>query len=80
MGVTNRRGTREIKKEAIHGSRELFEKLTLLLGALAVFGFVGGCKKQVASTPPTHAAPAPSAAQPTVTLIASPTRSIAATR
>jgi peptidoglycan-associated lipoprotein len=47
-------------------------KLTLLLGALAVFVFVGGCKKQVATTPPTSAPPAPSAAQPTVTLNAAP--------
>ncbi len=48
-------------------------KLTFLLGMAAVLGFIGGCKKPVASTPPTHAAPAPSAAQPTVTLSASPT-------
>jgi peptidoglycan-associated lipoprotein len=52
----------------VRGSR----KLTLLLGALAVFVFVGGCKKQVATTPPTSAPPAPSAAQPTVTLNAAP--------
>ncbi len=49
-----------------------FRKFTLLLGVAAVFAFIGGCKKQVASTPPTHAAPAPAAAQPTVTLSASP--------
>jgi len=47
-------------------------KCTFLLGVAAVFAFVDGCKKPVASTPPTHAAPAPSAAQPTVTLSASP--------
>jgi peptidoglycan-associated lipoprotein len=47
-------------------------KFTLLLGAAAVFAFIGGCKKQVATAPPTHAAPAPTAAQPTVTLAASP--------
>ncbi|MFZ3216758.1 MAG: peptidoglycan-associated lipoprotein Pal [Candidatus Acidiferrales bacterium] len=48
-----------------------FRKLTLLLGVVAVFGFIGGCKKQVASVPPSHATPAPSP-QPTVTLTASP--------
>jgi peptidoglycan-associated lipoprotein len=47
-------------------------KFTLLLGVATVFAFIGGCKKPVASTPPTHAAPAPSAAQPTVSLSASP--------
>ncbi len=47
-------------------------KFTLLLGVVAVFAFIGGCKKQVATAPPTHAAPAPAAAQPTVTLSASP--------
>ena len=47
-------------------------KFTYLLGMAAALGFIGGCKKPVASTPPTHAAPAPSAAQPTVTLSASP--------
>jgi peptidoglycan-associated lipoprotein len=47
-------------------------KLTLLVGTLAVFVFVGGCKKQVATTPPSSTPPAPSAAQPTVTLNASP--------
>jgi peptidoglycan-associated lipoprotein len=47
-------------------------KFTLFLGVATFFAFVGGCKKQVASTPPTHAAPAPAAAQPTVTLSASP--------
>ena len=47
-------------------------KLALLLGAVAMLVFVGGCKKQVATTPPTSTPPAPSAAQPTVTLNASP--------
>jgi len=47
-------------------------KLALLLGLVAFVALVGGCKKQVASTPPTQAAPQP-AAQPTVTLNASPT-------
>jgi peptidoglycan-associated lipoprotein len=47
-------------------------KFTLLLGVATVSAFIGGCKKQVASAPPTHAAPAPAAAQPTVTLSASP--------
>jgi peptidoglycan-associated lipoprotein len=47
-------------------------KFTLWLGVATVFAFIGGCKKQVASTPPTHAAPAPAAAQPTVTLSAAP--------
>src|ERR1700683_4751479 len=46
-------------------------KFTLLLGVATGFTFVGGCKKQVATLPPTHAAPAPTA-QPTVTLSASP--------
>ncbi len=49
-----------------------FRKLTLLLGVAAVFGFIGGCKKQVASVPPAQAPPAPSSPQPTVTLSASP--------
>jgi peptidoglycan-associated lipoprotein len=47
-------------------------KLILFLGMATVLGFIGGCNKKVASTPPSHAAPAPSAAQPTVTLSASP--------
>ena len=47
-------------------------KFILLMGMAAVFGFIGGCKKQVASAPPSHGAPAPSTAQPTVTLSASP--------
>src|SRR5271155_4995279 len=48
-------------------------KLGLLLGVIAFAALVGGCKKQVASHPPTQTAPAPTAAQPTVTLNASPT-------
>jgi peptidoglycan-associated lipoprotein len=47
-------------------------KLGLLLGVVAFVSFAGGCKKQVASHPPTQAAPQPTA-QPTVTLNASPT-------
>ncbi|MGA7918563.1 MAG: peptidoglycan-associated lipoprotein Pal [Candidatus Acidiferrales bacterium] len=47
-------------------------RLKFLLSAAALCVLVSGCKKQVATTPPTHAAPAPSAAQPTVTLNASP--------
>jgi peptidoglycan-associated lipoprotein len=47
-------------------------KLTLLLGLIGLAAFVGGCKKKVATAPPT-AAPTPPAAQPTVTLNASPT-------
>jgi peptidoglycan-associated lipoprotein len=47
-------------------------KLGLLLTVLAFVAFAGGCKKQVASHPPTQAAPQPTA-QPTVTLNASPT-------
>jgi peptidoglycan-associated lipoprotein len=47
-------------------------KMGLLLGLVAFVSFAGGCKKQVASRPPTEAAPQPSA-QPTVTLNASPT-------
>ena len=47
-------------------------KLGLLLGVVALVAFAGGCKKQVASHPPTQAAPE-SAPQPTVTLNASPT-------
>ncbi len=49
-----------------------FRKLGLLLGVVAFVAFAGGCKKQVASHPPTQAAPQPTA-QPTVTLNASPT-------
>jgi peptidoglycan-associated lipoprotein len=47
-------------------------KLGLLLGVVAFVAFAGGCKKPVASHPPTQAAPQPTA-QPTVTLNASPT-------
>src|SRR5271156_1707756 len=47
-------------------------KLGLLLGVVAFVAFAGGCKMQVASHPPTQAAPQPTA-QPTVTLNASPT-------
>jgi peptidoglycan-associated lipoprotein len=47
-------------------------QITFALGFIAVLGFMGGCKKQVASSHPT-AAPAPTSAQPTVTLNASPT-------
>lgn len=47
------------------------QKFTFLLAAMTAFAFVGGCKKQVASTPPSHT-PAPSSAQPTVSLSASP--------
>ena len=46
-------------------------KFTLLLGVATIFTFISGCKKQVATAPPTHAAPAPTA-QPSVTLSASP--------
>ena len=46
-------------------------KLGLLLGVVAFIALAGGCKKQVASRPPTQAAPQPTA-QPTVTLNASP--------
>src|SRR5271168_4105443 len=48
-------------------------RLGLFLGVFAFLGLAGGCKKQVASHPPTQTAPAPTAAQPTVTLNASPT-------
>ena len=47
-------------------------QITFALGFIAVVGLMGGCKKQVASSHPT-AAPAPTSAQPTVTLNASPT-------
>jgi peptidoglycan-associated lipoprotein len=46
-------------------------KLGLLLGVVAFIALAGGCKKQVASRPPTQAVPQP-IAQPTVTLNASP--------
>ncbi len=48
-----------------------FRKFALLFGVVAFLTFAGGCKKQVASTPPAQAPPQPSA-QPTVTLNASP--------
>jgi peptidoglycan-associated lipoprotein len=48
-------------------------KLGLFLGVFAFAALAGGCKKQVASRPPTQTAPAPTSAQPTVTLNASPT-------
>jgi peptidoglycan-associated lipoprotein len=47
-------------------------QITLALGFIAVLGFLGGCKKQVAGSHPSSA-PAPSSAQPTVSLNASPT-------
>jgi peptidoglycan-associated lipoprotein len=46
-------------------------RLTWMFGLVALIVVIGGCKKKVASTPPS-AAPAPTA-QPTVTLNASPT-------
>ena len=48
-------------------------RLGLFLGIFAFVALAGGCKKQVASRPPTQTAPAPTSAQPTVTLNASPT-------
>ena len=50
-----------------------FRRLGMLLGVVALVALAGGCKKQVASRPPAETAPAPTAAQPTVTLNASPT-------
>jgi peptidoglycan-associated lipoprotein len=47
-------------------------QITFALGFIAVLGFLGGCKKQVASSRPS-AAPAPTSAQPTVSLNAMPT-------
>jgi peptidoglycan-associated lipoprotein len=47
-------------------------KLALLAGLVGFLVFVGGCKKQVATQAPATT-PAPPAAQPTVTLNASPT-------
>jgi peptidoglycan-associated lipoprotein len=47
-------------------------KLSFFLGLIALAAFAGGCKKKVAAPPPAQA-PAPPAAQPTVTLNASPT-------
>jgi len=49
-----------------------FRRLALLAGLIAFLVFVGGCKKKVATQAPTTT-PAPTAAQPTVTLNASPT-------
>ncbi len=46
-------------------------KFVLLSGFVAFVIFIGGCKKHVAAPPPASA-PAPPAAQPTVTLNASP--------
>lgn len=51
-----------------HGS---VRKIALLLGLAAFAAVVGGCKKNVSSTPPAPA-PAPAAAEPTVTINASP--------
>ena len=50
----------------------VIRKLTLFLGLIGLALFAGGCKKQAAAPPPA-ATPAPPAAQPTVTLNASPT-------
>jgi len=47
-------------------------QITFALGFLAILGFLGGCKKQVA-TSHSAPAPAPTSAQPTVTLNATPT-------
>jgi len=47
-------------------------QLVLLFGLVTIGALAGGCKKKVAATPPAPA-PAPPAAQPTVTLNASPT-------
>src|ERR1700684_1709201 len=46
-------------------------QITVALGFLAILGFLGGCKKQVATSHPAPA-PAPTSAQPTVTLNATP--------
>ena len=48
-----------------------FRKLAILAGLIGFFAVVGGCGKKVATQAPT-AAPPPPAAQPTVTLNASP--------
>src|SRR5271155_693456 len=45
--------------------------ITFALGFMAILGFLGGCKKPVATSAPAPA-PAPTSAQPTVTLNASP--------
>src|ERR1700683_2668124 len=47
-------------------------RLGILLGVVAFMALAGGCKKQVAGQPPAQTAPTPAAAQPTVTLNASP--------
>ena len=47
-------------------------QLVLLFGLVTIGALAGGCKKKVAA-PPSAPAPAPPAAQPTVTLNASPT-------
>jgi peptidoglycan-associated lipoprotein len=47
-------------------------RLSFFLGLIALVVFAGSCKKKVAAPPPA-ATPAPPAAQPTVTLNASPT-------
>lgn len=47
-------------------------QITFALGVIAVLGLLGGCKKQVASSH-SSSAPAPTSAQPTVSLNASPT-------
>jgi peptidoglycan-associated lipoprotein len=46
-------------------------QITLALGFIGVLGLLGGCKKPVASSHPSSA-PAPSSAQPTVSLNVSP--------
>jgi peptidoglycan-associated lipoprotein len=51
--------------------RSTFRSVTLLFGFVVCTVFFAGCKKQVATRPPT-AAPAAPTAQPTVTLNASP--------
>ena len=51
--------------------RGTVRKVGLLLGLVAFVSFLGGCKKRVAGQPPART-PAPPAAQPTVTLNASP--------
>jgi len=52
--------------------RSTVRTLALTIGLVALGAFAGGCKKQVAATPPAQT-PAPPPAQPTVTLNASPT-------
>jgi len=51
-----------------HGTLRRF---SLFIGVVALAASLGGCKKQVAATPPAPA-PAPPAAKPTITLSASP--------